>query len=176
MPTRRIRGYVRRNIHESTRIRSQSTIYARFRHSPMASFGQSTVNWHSERPNQGFRFFDGQFASSEKQRPIPHTRIQDELHGKRKSAILTLAPIPINPRNHPKSMCFCAMVVAVITRSGNREHIQATKFVNFAANRARRRLRSFALSSKKLSKMLRYVAQKNWENQKKLILLFICIP
>ena len=57
--------------------------YARFRRSPIASFGESTVNWRSETPNQGFRFFDGQFASSEKQRPMPHTRIQDELHGKR---------------------------------------------------------------------------------------------
>ena len=75
--------------------------YIQFWRSPIASFGESTVNWRSETPNQGFRFFDGQFASSEKQRPMPHTRIQDELHGKRKSATPALAPIP--PHKSAKS-------------------------------------------------------------------------
>ena len=33
---------------------------------------------------------------------------------------LEFSPPTMNPRNHPKSMRFCAMAVAVITRSGNR--------------------------------------------------------
>ena len=70
--------------------------YARFQRSPIALFGGSTVNWRSETPNQGFRFFDGQFASSEKQSQMPHTRIQDELRRERKSATgnLNVAPPP----------------------------------------------------------------------------------
>ena len=57
----------------SRRECDRRAICARFRRLPMASFGQGTVNWRSEWPNQGFRFCNGQFATSEKQSQMLHT-------------------------------------------------------------------------------------------------------
>ena len=74
-------------------------------------------------------------------------------------------------------MRFCAMAVAVITRSGNRGNSEQQN-VRWDFGRQSRAPTATKLGVilEKVKQMVSYGARKNWENQKKLILLFICIP
>ena len=74
-------------------------------------------------------------------------------------------------------MRFCAMVVAVITRSGNRgKSEQQNPLWNFGRQSRAPPTTQLCVFLEKVKQIAPYGAPKTWGKQKKLILMFICIP